>query len=224
MTKFLLFIPILLFSTMSHSQINELGLFVGGSNFIGDIGATTYVDPKSPAIGIFYKWNKTPRHSWRFSFIQSKINPKDIESDDRSRKIRDFEFENTIKEISGGIEFNFFDFDINNPLERKLTPYVFTGLSMSFFNGTLNPNVDINEKSIALPIILGVKSNLTSNFVVGFEIGVRYTFSDGIDGSFRDNTTTTLQNFGNLNNNDWYVFSGLTLSYTFGQKPCFCAE
>ena len=30
--------------------------------------------------------------------------------------------------------------------------------------------------------------------------------------------------FGNLNNNDWYVFSGITLTYTFGEKPCYCAE
>ena len=99
---------------------------------------------------------------------------------------------------------------------------------MGFYNGTLRPkskpNVDINEKSVVLPIILGVKSNLTSNFVVGFEIGARYALTDAIDGSFRENTTISVPNFGNLNNNDWYVFSGLTLTYTFGQKPCFCAE
>ena len=28
--------------------------------------------------------------------------------------------------------------------------------------------------------------------------------------------------FGNFNNNDWYVFSGFTLTYTFGRKPCYC--
>jgi hypothetical protein len=30
--------------------------------------------------------------------------------------------------------------------------------------------------------------------------------------------------FGNINNNDWYVFSGITLTYTLGLKPCHCAE
>jgi hypothetical protein len=29
----------------------------------------------------------------------------------------------------------------------------------------------------------------------------------------------TYLKFGNINNNDWYVFSGLTLTYTFGEKP-----
>ncbi|MEP2335783.1 MAG: DUF6089 family protein, partial [Nonlabens ulvanivorans] len=28
--------------------------------------------------------------------------------------------------------------------------------------------------------------------------------------------------FGNINNNDWYVFSGVTLTYAFGRKPCYC--
>jgi hypothetical protein len=36
--------------------------------------------------------------------------------------------------------------------------------------------------------------------------------TDNIDGSFN-------QNFGNINNNDWYVFTGATLTYTLGQNP-----
>jgi hypothetical protein len=226
MNKFLFLFTILLYSSNSHSQINEVGLFVGGSNFVGDVGSTTYIHPESPAIGFIYKWNKTPRHSWRFSYTQSNIVSKDANSNDNSRKTRVYEFETTIKEIGSGIEFNFFDFDINNPLERKLTPYVFTGINMGFYNGTLRPkskpNVNINEKSVVLPIILGVKSNLTSNFVVGLEVGSRFTFADDLDGSLPKNSNGIP--FGNFNNKDWYVFSGLTLTYTFGNKPCFCAE
>ena len=30
--------------------------------------------------------------------------------------------------------------------------------------------------------------------------------------------------FGNLNSNDWYVFTGFTVTYTFGNKPCYCRE
>ena len=29
---------------------------------------------------------------------------------------------------------------------------------------------------------------------------------------------------GELYNNDWYVFTGLALSYTFGRQPCYCKE
>ena len=73
-------------------------------------------------------------------------------------------------------------------------------------------------KNFAIPLIIGVKSNLTSNFVLGFEIGTRYSFTDDLDGNL------TSFNLGNVYNKDWYVFSGITLSYMFGTKPCFCAE
>jgi hypothetical protein len=57
----------------THAQIHEVGVFLGGSNYIGDIGPTTYISPNEPAIGVLYKWNKSPRHSYRFSYTQSKI-------------------------------------------------------------------------------------------------------------------------------------------------------
>jgi hypothetical protein len=228
MNKIIIVLLTLFFCTTAQAQINELGLFVGQSNFIGDVGSTTYIRPNSPVLGLLYKWNKTPRHSWRFSYIQSKIEAKDIYSEEVRRRTRGLSFENTIKELSAGIEFNFFDFNIYNPLERKITPYVSTGLSLSFYNSLFYKfglaEFDSKQKTLALPIILGVKSNLTSNFVLGLEIGARYTFADDIDGSLPRNEYWQPIQFGNKNNNDWYVFSGLTLTYTFGNKPCFCAE
>ena len=41
-------IPFLLgmfFAQIGQSQIYEIGVFVGGSNFIGDVGATNYISP-----------------------------------------------------------------------------------------------------------------------------------------------------------------------------------
>ena len=56
------------FAQTSHSQIYEVGLYAGGSNFIGDVGATNYIAPNAPALGLILKWNRSPRHS--------NINPK----------------------------------------------------------------------------------------------------------------------------------------------------
>ena len=63
---------------------------------------------------------------------------------------------------------------------------------------------------------------MTKNLIIGFEIAPRYTFADDIDGSFPKNDGLKPLRFGNINSNDWYVFSGFTLTYTFGRKPCFC--
>jgi opacity protein-like surface antigen len=213
--------------TATQAQINELGVFAGGSNFIGDVGSTTYINPNSPAIGLVYKWNKTPRHSWRFSYTQSNISytqsniiGKDINSNDKQRNLRGLEFKKNIKELSGGIEFNFFDFDLHKKLDKKISPYFFTGLSFLLFKEIDNTSTlsQPTLNNFAIPLIIGVKSNLTSNFVLGFEIGARYSFTDDLD------ETLTSFNLGNVYNKDWYVFSGITLSYMFGAKPCFCAE
>ena len=71
---------------------------------------------------------------------------------------------------------------------------------------------------------VGVKSNITKHLILGAEIGARYTFTDNIDGSNPDNENLQTLKFGNINNNDWYLFSGFTLTYTFGEKPCYCAD
>ena len=212
-----------------NAQINELGVFLGGSNYVGDVGSTTYIAPEKLAFGILYKWNKSPRHSYRFSYTQSTITANDFDSKETGRNKRGYRFDNNIKELSAGLEFNFFDFNLHD-YHQKVTPYIYSGLSFFIYDGLYrydaSPNVvrSVNSNEFAIPIILGIKSNITPNFVLGLEAGVRYTFTDNIDGSNPNTNNPNIMKFGNLNNNDWYVFSGLTLTYTFGLKPCYCAD
>ena len=210
-----------------HAQIHEIGIFVGGSNYIGDVGPTTYISPNEPALGILYKWNKSPRHAYRFSYTQSKITSNDLDSEEAGRNQRGYHFENSIKEVSLGLEFNFFDFNLHE-MKNKITPYVYSGISYFRYDELyILSGVTRKDKSIgsfAIPMNLGIKSNITPNFILAVEVGARYTLTDNLDGSNPKNDNLETLRFGNLNNNDWYVFSGLTLTYTFGNKPCYCAE
>lgn len=208
----------------ADAQINELGIFAGGANYIGDVGPTNYVAPNDLAIGIIYKWNRSPRHSWRASFTYGNITSKDADSDMGYRNDRGYEIENNIKELSAGMEFNFFDFNLHEP-GFLITPYVYSGLSYAWFNELYVDTDGIskqdgNNSSLAIPMVVGIKTRIADKFVLGFEAGARYTFSDNIDGSNPDNEAR--MRFGNLESNDWYVFTGLTLTYTFGNKPCYC--
>ena len=212
----------------AHAQIHEVGVFLGGSNYIGDIGPTTYVSPNEPAFGLLYKWNKSPRHSYRFSYTQSKITSSDLDSKEISRNARGYQFESNLKEVYAGLEFNFFDFNLHDS-ETKVTPYVSSGLAYFLTRykidkvlGSVDPRMPAEgrterKKSIAIPDIVGIQSNISPRLVLASEAGARYTLTDNIDGSFN-------YNIGNINNNDWYVFSGATLTYTFGEKPCYCAQ
>ena len=223
-----IFIITVLGSTFCHSQIHEIGVFAGGSNFIGDIGSSKYISPNQPAFGGIYKWNRSPRHSFRFSFIFSDLEGIDADSDDPRRKERDYSFNNGILELSAGIEFTFLDFNLHEG-GNKSTPYLFTGVTASsydnYYFNNIGERLSENTSSIAygIPMVLGFKTTLTEKFIFAIEIGARYTFTDELDGSVPEGDWL-IDNYsiGNTNNNDWYVFTGATLTYTFGRKPCYC--
>jgi hypothetical protein len=206
------------------AQINEIGVFLGGSNYIGDIGPTTYVAPNSFAFGALYKWNRSPRHAWRVSYTQSKITSNDYDSKSLARNERGYSFENNVKELSLGLEFNFLDFNLHH-FDKKITPYVYSGLSYFRYNQLYIVNgetkEDVDDGALAIPMIVGVKTNIAPHLILAFEVGARYSYTDNIDGS---NPKDGNLKFGNINNNDWYVFTGFTLTYTFGNVPCYCSE
>ncbi len=211
----------------AKSQIHELGLFAGGANYIGDIGPTDYIKPNEPAIGFVYKWNRSTRHAWRFSYTFGKLSSRDIDSDVPSRNLRGFSFENTIHDFSAGLEFNFFEYKLNES-GTQFTPYVYNGVSYFIYKELYIINkeseIDYRHSNFAIPMVVGLKSRIVNNLILGAEIGVRWTLTDNLDGSNPKNDDFESLRFGNLNSNDWYVFTGLTLTYTFGQNPCFCAE
>lgn len=210
-----------------QAQINEIGVFVGGSNYVGDVGATNYVKPNELAFGILYKWNKTPRHSYRISYTQSTISGSDAQSDDKRRQKRDYSFENEIKDITAGLEFNFLDFNLHE-FGMKTTPYVFIGASYLRYNELRyvgkEARTDKGSNTFAVPMTVGIKSKIARSLVLAAEVGARYTFTDNLDGSNPKNEAYKNQKFGNINSNDWYIFSGFTLTYTFGEKPCYCPD
>lgn len=207
-----------------NAQINELGVFAGGTNYIGDVGPTTYIAPEKAALGILYRWNRSPRHSYRASFTYGKIASNDADSDVSGRQQRGYRFENTLKEFAIGMEFNFFEFNLHEP-DFKITPYVHTGLAYTWhdehyvINGSTYK--DKSGGTLAIPMTVGLKTHIAPSFVLGIEAGARYTFTDNLDGSHPENESL---GFGNLESNDWYVFTGITLTYTFGDKPCYCSE
>jgi Domain of unknown function (DUF6089) len=224
MYKFFKLIFLFCFISM-NAQIHEVGIFVGGSNYIGDVGSTTYIAPNQPAMGILYKYNKNPRLSYRFSLNGAYYQADDLDSKEPGRNQRGYQFKNSIKEVSLGLEFNFFDFNLHE-VDRKYTPYVHSGINYLRFRDSHldSSNIVIQERigAFAIPMTVGIKSNVWPHLILAIEVGARYTFTDNLDGSNPKDESWT--KFGNINNNDWYVFSGLTLTYTFGNKPCYCAE
>ncbi|UJH90886.1 DUF6089 family protein [Antarcticibacterium sp. 1MA-6-2] len=210
----------------------EIGGFIGGANYIGDVGSTTYINPNSLVAGGLVKWNRSDRHSFRFSLLYADIQANDASSNQVRRQQRGYSFSNHVAEASLGLEFNFWSFDLSEA-EEQSTPYLYTGIT--YFNskhhlldrdrpakGILEPQGDNWEFSI--PMVFGYKQTITRRIIAAVEVGARYTFTDNMDGS---NPQEVLgrrnppREFGNTNTTDWYVFSGVSLTFTFGRKPCY---
>ncbi|MDA0984559.1 MAG: DUF6089 family protein [Bacteroidetes bacterium] len=222
-------------SSNCFAQFHEVGLFLGGSNYIGDIGTDRYIDPNSPAIGLLYKWNVTNRYSLRGGFTLTKLVETEYNNSDINRFNRSYKVDKSIQEAIVGIEVNFKEFNLHDA-DFNFTPYFFYGISYFRYEqyfitprGPFSPPTYNNygkDEKIAVPFTLGVKLNPNPLFILGFELGARYTLTDNLDGSNPENEYANElgYKFGNVANNDWYVFMGFTISFTFGDLPCYCKE
>lgn len=208
----------------TSAQTYEVGAFAGGANNIGDVGRTNFILPSNVAFGGLFKWNKSKRYAWRASVMYGKFNADDSKSNITSRQQRDFKVGNSILEGSIGLEFNFVEYNLHK-LGPAFTPYLYTGLTyfrydFNYFDAGQLINFNQKDGSMAIPMTVGFKYRISELFILGAEIGARYTFTDNLDASNPQGSNVESFRFGNIFSDDWYVFSGFTLTYTFGRKLC----
>ena len=221
MKKQLVTIVIICMTSISWSQVNEIGFTVGGTNYIGDIGKTNYISPNKLGFGLLYKYNLNPRIALRGSLSYLPIESNDASSKNSVRRKRGYFFNNNIKELTLGVEYNFFEFDLTSD-DKTYTPFITVGISGLLFNkvhSEVSPNVYNykNATAIAIPFGVGFKIKVMNNIAFGIEAKARYSFTDGLDYSAKNITSL---NFGNQGN-DWYMFSGISLIYAFGRPSCY---
>ncbi len=207
-----------------NAQTYEIGMFAGGTNNIGDVGKTNYISPSGPAFGGIFKWNKSKRYAWRATVLYGNFTADDSKSDQASRQQRGFVIKNSVLETSLGLEFNFVEYNLHK-LGPAFTPYLYTGLTYfrygyDYFDAGVVQDINQKDGSLAIPMTVGAKARINQFLILGAEIGARYTFTDNLDGSNPEGSNFQQFRFGNIFSDDWYVFSGITLTYTFGRKPC----
>jgi opacity protein-like surface antigen len=98
-----------------------------------------------------------------------------------------------------------------------VSPYLTGGIGLAFSDPDVtygqpdspDAGIDYHKLSIALPMGGGVKFDASEKVVLGLELGIRFTFSDYLDGT---------QASGNAYKNDSYTFVGVWGAYRFS-KP-----
>lgn len=212
----------------SYSQNFEIGTIAGGINYIGDVGNSNFIAPNAPYGGIIAKWNRSSRYAIRGSIAAAQIIGDDSKSDDLRRQDRGLYFNGSSVFATIGIEYNFWEFNLNEINGFAATPYLFLGFTYFSQDQFIKIGNHLVKNDIAweiaIPMVLGIKSPISRSFLIALEIGPRFTITDNMDGSFPTNQDLDLDKFrfGNQNNNDWYMISAVTLTYTFGRKSCDC--
>lgn len=195
------------------------------------------------SIGALYRFNFNPHMGFRASLSYSRAGASDHLSGEQFKIDRNKSFSNTILEGAVLFEYNFKD--INEAQEFAHSPYIFFGAGLANYrtrsydldNTNRIVSTDKRDNSLVLPFGVGYKVRLNYNMVVSLETGFRYTGKDDLDYNNPKFSTkmqqagvtdTTIdqfmqsKTFGNLSNNDWYVITGLTLTYSFGRPACYC--
>ena len=154
-----------------------------------------------------------------YSYLPIKAN--DLDADTDFRRVRRLNFKNTINELAVGLEYNFYEYDLSTP-GKTWTPYIlleFAAFNYKYITSEPQPDqYEYNSKnSFAIPFGVGFKSKLSGSFAFALETKFRYTFEDDLD---YNNEKIAKLNFGGTGN-DWYMFTGFSLIYTFGRPACY---
>ena len=215
MYRYLYLVVTFLVMQTAASQAHEIGVFLGGSNPISDVGQTYYVLPNKLAFGGLYKWNFHDRLALRVQATKTDLSANDAQSDVVGKQNRQFSFTNNLVEMSAGVEYNFLKFDMHKPLDKPITPYVFTGISYIEYDDLYFSSLVMHPQSAqttlrrngtwAIPFTLGIKAKVSVYFVVAAEVGTRFTFTNNLDGSSPSYGASA---FGNVTSKDFYTFSG----------------
>ncbi len=224
MEKYIKFLLFICFSSNCLSQINEVGFFAGGVNYVGDVGSTNYIQPNDYGGSILYKYNLNPRIALRGTYSHFSLQGNDADSDNRIRQERGVSFKNLVNEFAVGIEYNFYEYNLSSQ-DKTNTPYILLQVAALDYQTPRLQNSDgrfifTRNTSVSIPVGLGFKTKVYGKIACAIETTFRYTFTDKLD--FTSDKFSELD-FGG-SSNDWYMFTGVSLVYTFGRPPCYADQ
>jgi hypothetical protein len=188
----------ILFLSLFHpviSQDLEVGVAVGGSYYLGDLNPGKHFVNTQLSYGMVARYNLDSRWSVKLSGMYGTL--KGEASSSTFLPDRGLYFTSNVTDISGVIEFNFFPY-FTGSFKSRMTPYVFGGLSVFFYDpqangvslrslGTEGQTIGYlgrspyGSTSVSIPFGVGCKFSLTSKLGVQVYWEMHKTFTDYID-------------------------------------------
>ncbi|RMZ60522.1 hypothetical protein D1632_00630 [Chryseobacterium nematophagum] len=199
------------------AQRHELGVRLGMSSLVGDIGRTNYILQKPLDLsrasewgvpiygGVLYRFNFNPYQTVRLDLGYNQIQFSDKVAKEDYRRNRGAFGKNDVYEASLVFEYNFFP--VNNEQKSMVSPYIFGGIGGLMFDAPKATLVNdfrrdgdgvaqapINELDFTTTPIYstGTKTTMTIPFGVGLKYKFNYNWAVFAEATFRYTLTDQL--------------------------------
>ena len=205
-THIIILLIIYLSTRFINAQTNEIGIFLGGSLFHGDVGYNNgeyAILETQPVIGIQLKRNLNYYFGLQLSINRGEVYANDATSNDIFALNRNLHFKSLITEFGLLIEMNFQPY-LSRDNDYNTSPFIYSGITRFYFNpqmkssdgnwynlrplntegqtSDLYPSRSLYKlNGISIPIGIGYKMNIYEFITLSFHIGWRITFTDYID-------------------------------------------
>jgi hypothetical protein len=220
-SRFITIILFIIFSQQVKSQhTDDIGIFLGGSFYMGDINPDKLFYKPSPAYGIMYRFNYNPMISMSYELIQGRIQANDLDfNSNLFQHYRGASFSNnTITEVSSQLEYNLYPVSGDKIKTNKFSPYIKVGVGIAY-DGAMN-----HTFQIVIPFALGLKYKITKKVEIGTEWSFRRTFTDKLDnlGQYYSQSIFVDRQRSFSQTRDWYSFFGINLHYCLKKTNLKC--
>ena len=213
----------------ADSQDLEVGFQGGGSYYLGDLNPAKHFLNTQMAYGFMARYGLDTRWAVKLSGTQGSV--KGDASQSGFLPGRGLSFTSKLTDITAVIEFNFMPYFTGSRM-NGISPYIYTGISVFFFNpmsngvslqslGTEGQNIGYlgrkpyGTTSLSIPFGLGAKVSLANRLSLQVYWELHKTFTDYLD----DVSSTYYLNGRNIKPGDVAaVMSDPTLNHTPGMQ------
>lgn len=209
MKNILIIISLFLCTSILAQRKFDVGVFIGGASYVGDINQGKQFYKPSLSAGALIRYNINKRYALRMQGIYAKVRGNSSDFPDEVLPYRpEYSFTTNLLEFAAQTEFNFLPYITGQDRWLKST-YIAAGLGYTI-------NVSPGNNFLSIPFGVGFKINLSDRLSAGLEWSYRKTFNDRID-----NIESPLGH-SILHNNDWYSTYGLFITYKFFKFAADC--
>ncbi|MEX0968644.1 MAG: DUF6089 family protein [Bacteroidia bacterium] len=211
MYKILAFLLLLWLPNIAQSQYWEAGVFLGGSNYTGELTPGVVVWSESHlAGGGLVRYNISRRFALKGHIYYGSISGSDENAKREENRIRNLNFRSSLLEFGLQFEYNLMEYETGT--KWNFAPFIFAGLGVYRYNpqaiittrasdgsfeeeyvelqplGTEGQELTqyqnrkkYNLTQLSIPFGAGLKFSISGHMNIGVEIGPRFTYNDYLD-------------------------------------------